>query len=125
MKRILLTAILSLALIVPCFAEQLTLEKIGEDKIILDITKEIKKQIPADTIVTSETIKTIENRIEKIVIKAGYLKKEHSIKTIFCPGRKLLGHIHYIIMINAKTQLGQYKLEGRYYFKKQAIKPII
>ncbi len=94
-------------------AEQLTPELISEDKIILDITKEVNEQIPVDTIVTSETVETTVNRIEKIIEKAGYLVNEYSTRISFCPA----GHIHYVFIINAKTRPGQYTIEAQYFFK--------
>lgn len=102
-------------------AEELIPEQIGEDKTVSNIVKEINKQIPLDTLVTSETIGTIGDRIEEIIIKAGYSKKEYSMQTLFCP----MGHIHFIFIVDAKTRNGQYKIEAKYYFKKQTIKPKI
>ena len=84
-KNTLLIVLLFLVLVVPCFAEQLTPEQKAEDKVMLYIVKETNKQIPRNTIVTNLTTKAIENQIEAIIIKAGYSKKEFSIKTAFCP----------------------------------------
>ncbi len=120
MKRILLTVLISLALIVPCFAEQLTPEQVSEDITLLNIVKEVDKQIPIDTIVTSETIETIGNQIERIITKAGYSEEEYYMRTIFCP----VGHIHYKVVIQAKTQTGEYTLEAIYFFEKPSAKPI-
>ncbi len=132
MKRILLAVILSLVLVVPCFgyylnsmefmefaAEQLTPEQKAENETASYIGREVNKQFPSDTIVTSKTIKTIEKGIEAIIIKAGYAEEEYSIETYFCDA----GHIHYVIKIESKTRPGYYKVEGRYFFRKQAIKP--
>lgn len=117
MKRILAFLIL-LVFSMPVFAEQLTPEQEAEDKTVLYIVKEVNKQIPRETIVTSETVKIIGNQIGKIIIKAGYSKEEYSIRTAFCP----VGHIHYRVIINSKTQNGQYKLEAKYDYEFHRIK---
>ncbi len=119
MRRILLTVIVTLFFLVPCFAVELTPEQEAEDKVISHVVKEINTQIARNTLVTSETIETIGNQIAGIIEKAGYSKEEYFIQTLFCP----VGHIHYRIKIKPKTQNGSYAIDSKYFFKHVRIKP--
>lgn len=94
-------------------AEQLKPEQFSEDKTISDIIKEVSKQIPIDTVVTSETIETIRNQIERIIEKAGYSKEEYSMRSFFCPA----DHIHYLAIVTPKTRHGLYSVDAQYFFK--------
>ena len=80
MKRILLTIIISLALIVPCYADGITKEQAYEMSQIGDMKVALNREInPYETVITKENVQIIIDKIAGIVERYGYSKEEYRV----------------------------------------------